>query len=345
MIGIQARNVNQAYALGMELLRRDGRRESSRNGDVIVAPWPVITSTTNPTERVLFDARRDANPFFHLFEALWMLAGRDDAESLNRYVKNFGERFAEPDGHVHGAYGPRWRQTFGVDQLDVVVERLRQDPTTRQCVVQMWDARQGHQEHCGENDLLGFYKDRPCNTHIYLRVRDAADYHAHGPYTADPVLDLTVCCRSNDAVWGAHGANVVHFSFLQEYLAGRVGVGVGQLYQLSNNYHAYVAELDRVGEPEPYAPFEYPSTLPIGNDWGAWDRDLKKFMDWHDDGCPLEFAGGYKNEWFHNVATPMCHANKFRRGGMMRDAMVAAEQVAAEDWREAAVAWLNRRKK
>jgi thymidylate synthase len=54
------------------------------------------------------------------------------------------------------------------------------------------------------------------------------------------VLDLTVLCRSNDVVWGAYGANAVHFSVLQEYLAGRIGVDVGVMYQFSNNYHGYV---------------------------------------------------------------------------------------------------------
>jgi hypothetical protein len=49
--------------------------QGSRAGDVLVAPHPVMSVTSIPTERVLFDPARDANPFFHLFESLWMLAG------------------------------------------------------------------------------------------------------------------------------------------------------------------------------------------------------------------------------------------------------------------------------
>jgi hypothetical protein len=55
---------------------------------------------------------------------------------------------------------------------------------------------------------------------------------------------MTVTCRSNDAIWGAHGANAVHFSVLQEYVAAAVGVLVGPMVQLSNNYHIYADRED-----------------------------------------------------------------------------------------------------
>jgi hypothetical protein len=48
---------------------------------VLVSQTPVVTCYSAPTQRVLFSPMRDANPFFHLMEALWMLAGRDDVAS------------------------------------------------------------------------------------------------------------------------------------------------------------------------------------------------------------------------------------------------------------------------
>lgn len=351
---ITGRNVNELFALGMDLLAHEGQRVESRAGPVIVMPCPVISVYERPTERVLFSPTRDANPFFHLFEGLWMLAGRRDAASLDHYVKDFGERFAEPDGNVHGAYGHRWREAFGHDQLGVTVAKLRSNPGDRQCVLQMWDARVS-----GHDDLLGAWKDRPCNTHVYFWVRGArTDHRPDGLEISksEQVLDMTVCCRSNDIVMGAYGANAVHFSMLMEYVAGRVGVGVGTMYQISNNYHGYVRDLDRIGDPRlllyaeetQYIPAK---TFPMGENWDAWDTDLENFMEWHDDlwtlpndSDEIDLPDGLRNTWFHVVAGYACQANWLRRHGRMPEALNVADRIEADDWHQACRAWLLRRK-
>ena len=143
---IEADNAAMALPKGLHLLLGRGTLEPTRAGDCLVAPGPVMTKLTRPTERVVFSPVRDANPFFHLVESLWLLAGREDAETLNRYVADFAKRFAERNsgrenaeagGRIHGAYGHRWRFAHGLDQLDAAVYRLRKDPGSRQCVIQM----------------------------------------------------------------------------------------------------------------------------------------------------------------------------------------------------------------
>lgn len=332
---IEARNVNGVFPIGMRLLDEEAFYEESRAGDVKVAPWPVTTIYQRPMERVLFDPKRDANPFFHLMEGLWMLAGREDSAFLNRYVATFGERFAEKDGTVHDAYGQRWRESFGFDQLDHIAARLRSNPQDRQCVLQMWDA------NVGEDDLTGDWRGRPCNTHAYFRLRDSE------------FLDMTICCRSNDAVWGAHGANAVHFSMLLEYMAGRIGVGVGKMYQHSNNYHGYVSELQRIGDlrdlkgHDPYHSGEV-TAMPMAIDWDTWDNDLMRFMTWHDtqlpDGIALHDTGvELHNPWFYNVAGRVALARWQWTNGMKPTARRCVEHITAPDWRKACTEWMNRR--
>jgi len=115
---IEATNSAAALPKGVHLLINSGLLEKTRAGPCLVAPGPVVTRLKRPWERVVFSKVRDANPFFHVVEAIWMLAGRDDAETLNHYVTDFGERFAESasgsanweaGGQIHGAYGHRWR--------------------------------------------------------------------------------------------------------------------------------------------------------------------------------------------------------------------------------------------
>lgn len=371
---IKARNVNHAYFYGREELACWGARMGSRNGDVIVAPWPVVTVYENPCERVLFDEVRDANPFFHLMEALWMLAGRDDAAFLNHYIRDFGTRYSEEGGYIHGAYGMRWRSAMGFDQLDHVVAMLRRDPTSRQAVIQMWDCRTDEYnvlDSAGCDDLRGDFKDRPCNTHLYLRVREVRDVHEGGAIrdaaggvidyvdTTEHVrreLDMTICCRSNDAVWGAHGANAVHFSVLLEYLAGRIGVGVGKMYQISNNFHGYVGVLGKMPQPDeindPYENAEVYSTA-MATDWGTWDEDLRHFMRWHDvlyatpydSDEPAPAFPPVSNAWFRMTACRVAFANWHRVNKNVEMALRVSEKISAPDWRRACGEWLQRREK
>jgi thymidylate synthase len=354
---IEGEDVNELYWRGMNMLRAEGRREDSRNGPVIVMPEPVTSTYRSPRQRVLLDLRRAANPFFHLYESLWMLAGRNDIQALNRYITDFGTRFAEPDGTMHGAYGHRWRRAFGFDQLDSIVAKLKSNLRDRQAVLQMWDSRRAscHAGECdppldkGWNDLSGDWKDRPCNTHVYFRVRED-----HVPSEAPlrsmqhvNVLDMMISCRSNDIVYGAYGANAVHFSILQEYVAGRVGVLVGKMEQVSWNYHSYEDVLGKVGVPD-LATYKghrlKPEPMVTHGD--VWDADLQTFMNWHDrmiSSGVTDPIGPYTNQWFVHTAEPMFLSHFRWKTAMQNEARGIASVIEATDWRFAAIQWYNTR--
>ncbi len=341
---IKGRNVNDLWDTGFKWLQNNGKEQSTRAGLAIVSPVPVTSVYAEPTERVLLDAARDANPFFHLFESLWMIAGRNDAAYLNKFVSDFGDRYAEDGRSIHGAYGYRWRRAFGFDQLEAVIEKLKANPNDRQCVIQMWDCNPQHwldryndtSISIGQDDLNGDWKDRPCNTHCYLRVQNRH-------------LEMTILCRSNDIVWGAYGANAVHFSMLQEYLAGRMGYRPGIMYQVSNNYHAYQSAIDnynRKREKTPDADQLYyrrfymsQAPMPIGQNWDMWDEDLHAFLN-----DPTD-TRGYHNLWFECVAQPMMHTHQLYKTGNLQTAIAVAENIEADDWKFAAQRWLKRRLK
>lgn len=360
---VRVRNVAQAWSELPEVLRYDAELQDSRAGRVLVCPEPVATVYTHPCERVLLARRRDANPFFHLIEALWMLAGRADAATLNHYVRDFGERFAEDHGEIHGAYGYRWRSAMGVDQLDLIVDKLRANPLDRQAVLQMWQAEE---DTC--NDLEGSWRDRPCNTHAYFRVRESRSLLAGETYGS--VLDMTVCCRSNDMVYGGYGANAVHFSVLLEYLAARIGVGVGTYTQISNNFHVYADVWNRVkpdgsiaeyATSSPYRLFENLNTASTDHPvveptpmfkWPeAIDADLRRFFSWHDElwACPpgealTNHSPPFSNPWFAHTATRVVLAYwGWRRRMPANEVKLIAALIEAPDWQRACTEWLERR--
>lgn len=343
MHAIPVRNVNHALPEALWWLHVNGVISTSRNGPVLVAPASVAVSYQEPLERVLFSAKRDCNPFFHFFEALWMLDGREDVA----FVAQFNPRMRDysDDGRtLHGAYGRRWRRWWKVDQLRELTKLLRDKPDTRQAVLSMWDP---------DNDLGVARKDLPCNTHCYFDRRGE-----------DGALNVLVCCRSNDAVWGAYGANAVHFSYLLEYLANAVGCPVGRMDQLSFNLHVYTQNevtkrlhqppfdggMEPLGPPcvqadDRYAlrnkdgdgPLVEPVPLCAYATPEDWDEDLCQFLD--DPGGDAEYRTGF----FEAVAAPLFAAWQEYKAGHLELAQRTLESVGASDWALAAHEWLQRR--
>ena len=327
---ITARNVNSAYAQGLHHMAEVGEYADSRNGAVLVAPTPVTTVYQRPTERVIFCPLRDANPFFHLMEALWMMAGRRDVAWPSLFNSRF-VKYSDDGATLHGAYGHRWRHFFGVDQVDQVIAELRSNPQSRRCVLAMWSPFE---------DLGMEGKDLPCNTHVYFAARGGR-------------LDMTVCNRSNDIVWGAYGANAVHMSMLHELVAHAAGCEVGTYYQVSNNYHLYTdvvsaAELRSLAESaalHDYYAQGRVATIPlIGTNYADWMADLHAFLDYWGapDWVPAHMPV-YRNSFFATTATPMIRAwwqrkNKWEYGSY------EARNIKAPDWQLACTQWILRRK-
>lgn len=338
---ISALNVNDAYARGVSMLLLEGERQPSRVGEVLVMPCPVTTVYHRPLERVLFDEERNANPFFHLGEALWMLQGRNDAQWLDRFVADFSDRFVEADGKQHGAYGFRWLHHFDMegggeeeqpDQLTKIVNLLKPNHYERRAVLTMWDP---------VADLGRNKKDLPCNTHVYFRVRQGTDQGL-------PVLDMTVCCRSNDIIWGAYGANAVHFSVLLEYMAARIGVAMGNYYQISNNFHGYV---DTLTKPADYRrvtdPYGAVLSTPLVTDENSFDDEVRVILSKLDgDKSPMPSA--FRNVTLATVVWPVLYSYKLWRAGKRREAIsliAEAGEVGLHDWLVAASAWYVRKLK
>ena len=336
---IRTRNVQRALCEGLRHLQVAGIRDASRFGDVVVAPTPVTTVYERPWERVVFWPLRDANPFFHLFEALWLLAGRNDVEWLAYY--NEGMRQFSDDGKTfHGAYGYRWRQHFKFDQLEKATQLLRNKPRTRRCVIQMWDcAADLH------NDEYPEHKDVPCNDLIFLWL-DSTDR-----------LCMTVCCRSNDMILGGYGANAVHFSILQEYIAAKIGVDMGVYNQISNNFHAYTAAFEKHlpladeaadGFKAQMCPYSFQSVrwTPIVTDAYYFDAELDSFMS------DLTPSDGWRNEFFPEVAIPMRAAYKIFKEEKGIERYLRIHEVlgggmnsdAPYDWLLASIMWMQRRR-
>jgi hypothetical protein len=329
---IRAHSVHEALQGGMLLLRDEGVARDSRNGLTIEHPSPITTTYLMPWQRVLTDPVRNANPFFHFFEALWILAGREDVAWLAQFNGNM-VRYSDDNKTFHAPYGhrlvhaPKGKGTN--NQLEHVINMIRKDPDTRRAVLQIWDHTR---------DLNVNSKDLPCNAMVFLRCRADA-------------LDMTVCNRSNDIVWGAYGANAVQFSILLEYLAARTFKLMGHYHQISNSFHVYVDNpywQEWQGprwDLDPYEDAAHPvERFPLFTAPEVIDIELTAMFETWEESHRVTIAPDwlYRNAGLMFVAVPMYHAWRAYKNGDYGVALRSARAIAAKDWQRACVEWLQR---
>jgi len=355
---IRAANVNEALDKALNMVSsairapesseaQNWRKKAPRGMPTIERKGIVVTEYTKPMERVLFDAKRDANPFFHFFEALWILDGRDDVGFLAQFNPNM-LNFSDNGTTFHAPYGYRLRQHFErssqfghsmgpVDQLVEVIELLKREPDTRRAVMCIWDP---------SRDLNVQSKDLPCNDMVMFSINEENE------------LETEVVCRSNDVIWGAYGANAVQFSFLQEFVARAVGVETGTLSQISRSFHFYLENetFKKLTEGRGYGgmlvdPYTWrgvePYPLLNGDmDYKEWLEQLHDFLL---EQCTVPSGIRY-DAFFHEVAGPLYSSwVKWRCTDLSKnERIVLAQQelvrCRAMDWRAACHEWLERRR-
>jgi thymidylate synthase len=170
----------------------------------------VTLKLTNPRARLSRSESR-GKVFSALAELLWYLSGSNATDQISHYIPRYSQY--DEGGIIFGAYGPRLRG--GADQLATVVDLLRDRPSTRRAVIQVFDGA----------DLLEDHEDVPCTCTLQFLNREAR-------------LDLIVYMRSNDVFIGLpHDAFC--FSMIQELVARSVGVDVGQYVHVVGSLHLY----------------------------------------------------------------------------------------------------------
>lgn len=405
---VKVRNVNEAFNLFVSGIANGSiptTSKPSRAGDVLKIDEPVTITFQRPTERVLFNQARDCNPFFHVFESLWMLAGRNDVAPLKYYSSKIGDVASDDGSTFNGAYGWRWRKHPGkytlqrngtmtmkaIDQLPILIKHLKYKPESRRAVLQMWrvlddlkridDQANPDCKDCmgtgvvvrdvpqGDEDatlnvvcpcVVKATKDVCCNTAAYFSLRNVDTPKGEGFGHRDTYLDMTVTNRSNDLIWGLLGANVVHFSFLQEYMACALGVEVGHYHQFANDLHVYTANNGgfkpevwmTAGNGDFYdlTPDINTMRVPLVRDAVMFDREVQEFVNanYLDEEDAEKLITPLPNiEWaepfLQLVAQPMCDAFHYHKVRDYGNAFAACDRIQVTDWRIAATNWIRKR--
>lgn len=220
MHSIEATTASQLWErLAAKLVEAEGPLQASDRGATREL-LHVSFTLSQPRQRWVASRRPPINVAFALAEVLWILMGRRDSAFLNTWNSQLAD-FVGGESTHHGAYGYRLRKHLGFDQLERACEVLSKNPHSRQVVLQLWDSRIDLPNVDGTSTSA----DIPCNVVSLLKVRAGR-------------LEWMQVMRSNDLVRGLP-YNLAQFTFLQEVMAGWLGVELGTYNQLSDSLHLY----------------------------------------------------------------------------------------------------------
>ncbi len=316
IVTISGTTAPKLFRESLNKMRIYGEEEPSRNGPVHAIPQPVMLKLLDPTMRVITDPTRDANPFFHVMEFVWMMAGSNDIRWIAEFNKNM-LKYSDDGLTQHAAYGHRWRKHFGLDQVKKIIGLLKKNPLDRRLVINMWNP---------DADLGWTGVDVPCNTQLLFRV-------------VDEELQMTVINRSNDLIWGALGANLCHMTMLQELIANAVGLPLGNYYVFTQNLHIYrdVPNYDyymRGFHDDRDIYREVNHQVPIlaeGETYAEFVEDCESLVNYGT-------TRAAHTVWMNHVGFPIYHAWHTR-------AKERLDAIVADDWRIACTEWVERRKR
>ena len=175
-----------------------------------------------PMDNLIEDQDRNWKWNYAEAEWQWYLSGDNNINKLGELygkVPEIWKRMADKEGFVNSNYGWQWKRE---DQLNNVIEMLKNNPNTRQAAISIYDAK----------EMYMYDNDTPCTYAVQFTIfKDK--------------LDMCVTMRSND-LWYGFCNDQYCFSKLQELVATDVGLPIGTYYHFAHNLHLYNNIIDKI---------------------------------------------------------------------------------------------------
>jgi thymidylate synthase len=201
----------------LDSIMNRGRGVSPRGLDSLEIEAVTFT-LSNPRNRCITNPARRWSLPLAIGEFCWHTSASRSAEFLAYYAPRWRE-FSDDRRNIAGScYGSRifGMGPSGTSQWQRLKQLLIADPDTRRGVLTL---------RGGSDDLNPDSLDVPCASTLQFLLREEK-------------LDLIVCMRSNDAIWGMP-YDVFVFTMLQELLAAELGTSIGRYHHMVGSLHLY----------------------------------------------------------------------------------------------------------
>lgn len=161
-----------------------------------------------------------------IHELLWFLKGDTNITYLKENKVTIWDEWADEQGDLGPVYGHQWRSWptadgRHIDQIQTVMNQLKQDPDSRRIIVNAWNV--------GELDKMAL---APC--HAFFQF-----------YVADNKLSCQLYQRSADSFLGVP-FNIASYALLVHMIAQQCDLEVGDFVWTGGDCHIYKNHLEQV---------------------------------------------------------------------------------------------------
>jgi thymidylate synthase len=226
MYNITAKNANDFYEQGIQLLKDKGKKLQIRGSEVIELIG-VNIEILNPRDRVITEVNRKFPLKGAMAEFLWYMTKNNKVEIITPFLKHW-INFSDNGLYVNSNYGYQWRS-----QIPEIIEKIKRDRYTRQAVICLYDKEYSHY----------YGKDTVCTPTFQLFIRDDR-------------LHMIVNSRSRDIVRG-ECIDQFTFSCLQELIANELGIELGTYQNCIGSLHIYSDHYDLLDNEIKFTENEY----------------------------------------------------------------------------------------
>ena len=156
-------------------------------------------------------------------ELLWYFNARNDVEFIGSFASMW-KRLSDDGVTNNSAYGYLMRKAHGFDQIETIIDLLKNDPDSRRAVINL---------NVPNENVLGT-NDEPCTIALQFMIRKNQ-------------LHCTAIMRSND-IWFGLPYDVAFFTELQKYIADRLGIEYGKYTHFVTSLHMYDKDAEKIAK-------------------------------------------------------------------------------------------------
>ncbi len=170
-----------------------------------------------------------------IYELLWFIKGDTNVKFLQDNGVRIWNEWADENGDLGPVYGAQWRNwnNDGIDQLQELINKLKNNPDDRRMIVSAWNPSQ-----------VGKMALPPC--HMFYQC-----------YVADGKLSMLMYQRSCDMFLGVP-FNIASYALLTMMLAQVCGLKLGEYVHVLGDAHIYHNHFAQVREQLAREPYPLP---------------------------------------------------------------------------------------
>lgn len=188
-------------------------------------------------------------------ELLWFLDGSTDNKKLKDNGVHIWDEWEDESGDLGPIYGYQWRHwpdhNMGkpIDQIENVVDQLKNNPSSRRIIVSAWNVADLPDEKISPQDNVMNHKMALAPCHAFFQF-----------FVSQGALSCQLYQRSCDTFLGL-GFNIASYSLLTHMLAQQCDLKLGEFIWTGGDVHLYLNHLEQAKEQLARTPYSLPQLM------------------------------------------------------------------------------------